>query len=241
MNRRTRVAAVFAAVGLLSMAASTAIAAAPTYSISVSKTASPTAVPPSGGTVTFTVWVTGTGTGFFQSLHFVESMGGCTLAYSSGDSNTNAKLDQGETWAYTCSVDNVMPNDSNNVTVNACHALGTPCTSSPDATGTGQVTLGTGAATEAPPTEAPPTEAPPTEAPPTQAPPTGVPPSTNPSSNVGDITAAPTDTVDLGGAPRSTDLKSMLQLIAVLCFLVASVVVMTPASAKAASKANRPS
>ncbi|HEY4227295.1 MAG TPA: hypothetical protein VGM49_03075, partial [Candidatus Limnocylindrales bacterium] len=93
---------------------------------------------------------------------------------------------------------------------------------------------------EAPPTEAPPTEAPPTEAPPTEAPPTEAPPASfAPSGGVGDATDAPgatlssTDTEGIVAGPRGTDLKSMFMLLAVLCFLVASIMYMTPAPSKA--------
>ena len=85
MTRRTRVAALFAAAGLLSAATSAVIAVPQTYSISVSKTASPAAVPTAGGTVVFTVWVTGTGSGFFQTVVVTDTMVGCTVAGPFGD------------------------------------------------------------------------------------------------------------------------------------------------------------
>jgi hypothetical protein len=254
MTRRTRIAALFAAVGLLSMATSAAIAVPSTYSISVSKTASPTAVPSSGGTVDFTVWVTATGTGFFQTVVVSDTMAGCTVAGPFGDAGSDGKLSPGETWSYTCTVANVHPGDSNTANVNACHSVAS-CAAVHDATGSGSVTLDQGPdvssapATEAPPTEAPPTEAPPTEAPPTEAPPTEAPPTeappteavptVNPSAAVGDATDAPgatqaaTDMTGIVAGPHGADIKSMFMLIAVLCFLIASIIVMTPAAPKA--------
>ncbi|HET6153655.1 MAG TPA: hypothetical protein VFE15_11890, partial [Marmoricola sp.] len=180
MTRRTRLAALFAAAGLLSMATSAAIAAAPTYSISVTKTANPPAVPTAGGSVDFTVSVTATGTGFFQTVVVSDTMVGCTVSGPSGDTGSDGKLSPGETWTYTCTVADVHPDDSNTANVNACHSIAA-CSSSHDATGSASVTLDQGPdVSEAPPTEAPPTEAPPTEAPPTEAPPTEAPPTEAP-------------------------------------------------------------
>jgi hypothetical protein len=239
MTRRTRLAALFAAAGLLSMATSAAIAAAPTYSISVTKTANPPAVPTAGGSVDFTVSVTATGTGFFQTVVVSDTMVGCTVSGPSGDTGSDGKLSPGETWTYTCTVADVHPDDSNTANVNACHSIAA-CSSSHDATGSASVTLDQGPdVSEAPPTEAPPTEAPPTEAPPTEAPPTEAPASFAPSGGVGDATDAPgatlssTDTEGIVAGPRGTDLKSMFMLLAVLCFLVASIMYMTPAPSKA--------
>jgi hypothetical protein len=224
---------VFAAAGLLSMAASAAIAAPPTYSITVTKTANPTAVPPTGGSVDFTVGVTATGTGFFQTVVVTDTMVGCTLAGPTGDTLSDGKLSPGETWSYTCTVDNVHPEDSNTANVNACHSIAS-CSSSHDATGSASVTLDAGAPTQAP-TEAPPTVAPPTEAPPTGAVPT-------PSQVVGDVTNTPgatlssTDTAGISADPHGGDVKSMFMLLAVLFFLAASIIAMTPAAPKAKAR-----
>jgi uncharacterized repeat protein (TIGR01451 family) len=249
MTRRTRLAALFAAAGLLSMAASAAIAApgGPTYFISVTKSANPTAVPTGGASVDFTVSITNTGTGFFQSVVVTDTMAGCTVAGPTVDTGSDGKLSPGETWAYTCTVANVHPGDSNTANVHACHNV-TACVSGPDATGSGSVTLDQGPdvsapPTEAPPTEAPPTEAPPTEAPPTEAPPTEAVPTLQPSQAVGDATNAPgaslssTDTDGIVGGPHGADLKTMLLLLSVLFFLVASIIVMTPAAPKAKTSA----
>jgi uncharacterized repeat protein (TIGR01451 family) len=233
MTRRTRIAAVFAAAGLLSMAASAAMAAPPLYGISVTKTANPAAVPTAGASVEFTVSVTNTGTQFFQSLAITDTMVGCTLAGPSVDTGSDGKLSPGETWAYTCTVANVHPADSNTADVHACHNV-TACVSGPDTTGSGSVTLDQAPdGSAAPPTEAPPTEAPPTEAPPTAAPPSGP----APTQGVGDVTQAPSDTDGIVAAPHGTDLKAMLVLLSILFFLVASIIVMTPAASKAETKA----
>jgi hypothetical protein len=236
MTRRTRLAALFAAAGLLSMATSAAIAVPPTYFISVTKTANPTAVPTAGGSVDFTVSVTATGTGFFQTVAVSDTMAGCTVAGPFGDTLSDGKLSPGETWTYTCTVANVHPGDSNTANVNACHSIAV-CGSTHDAAGSVSVTLD-----HAPDvTDAPPTEAPPTEAPPTEAPPTAAPPTLQPSQGVGDATNAPgaspasTDTDGIVSGPHGSDLKTMLLLLSVLFFLVASIIVMTPAAKTKAS------
>jgi|GEM_PF-4319303 hypothetical protein len=242
MTRRTKLAALFAAAGLLSMATSAAIAAPPTYFISVTKTANPPAVPTAGASVDFTVSVTATGTGFFQTVVVSDTMAGCTVTGPSGDTGSDGKLSPGETWTYTCTVANVHPGDSNTANVTACHGTGA-CTTVHDASGSGSVTLDQGPdVSEAPPTEAPPTEAPPTEAPPTEAPPTEAAPTVQPSLVVGDATDAPsasqaaTDMDGIVAGPHGSDVKSMLLLLSVLFFLVASIIVMTPAAPKAEAR-----
>jgi len=98
---RTKLGALLGAGGLLLLAASATIAAPPTYSISVSKTASPASVGVGGGTVAFTVWVTNNGAGFFQTVNVTDPLSGCTLGAkveTSGDGDT--KLESGETWSY---------------------------------------------------------------------------------------------------------------------------------------------
>jgi len=216
------------------MATSAAIADPPTYTISVTKTANPPAVPTAGGSVDFTVSVTATGTGFFQTVVVSDTMAGCTVTGPAVDTGSDGKLSPGETWAYTCTVANVHPNDSNTANVTACHGTGA-CTTVHDASGSDTVTLSQGPDV----TEAPPTEAPPTEAPPTEAPPTEVPPSFAPSGGVADTTDAPgatlssTDADGLVAGPHGTDLKSMFMLLAILSFLVASIVYLTPAPSKA--------
>jgi hypothetical protein len=98
---------------------STVIAAAPTYGISVDKSANPTSVPAKGGDVTFTVAVTGTGTGDLQVVVLNDPE--CdTWDGPTGDTGQKGKLETNETWSYTCTT-NVVPPDTNTVTVTACH------------------------------------------------------------------------------------------------------------------------
>jgi hypothetical protein len=154
-------------------------------------------------------------------------MVGCTVAGPTGDVGSDGKLSPGETWTYTCTVANVHPGDSNTANVDACHGTGA-CTTVHDAAGTASVTLD-----QAPTGSEAPTEAPPTEAPPTAAPPSGP----APTQGVGDVTQAPSDTDGIVAAPHGTDLKAMLVLLSILFFLVASIIVMTPAASKAETKA----
>jgi uncharacterized repeat protein (TIGR01451 family) len=228
MNIRNRLAALFAAGALVMTVGAVALAAPPSYSISVDKTA--TAAPPSGGTVTFTVAVDNTGSGHLAQVNVSDTMAGCTLSAPSGDLDTDGNLDENETWTYTCSVSDVTPGMSNTATVNACHSAGTCNNSSHDATGTDTVTVEEGAevtsppateppateppateppATEPPATEPPATEPPATEPPATEPPATEVPPSFAPSQDQGGESDAPSanPTQDQGGesdAPNAT-------------------------------------
>jgi uncharacterized repeat protein (TIGR01451 family) len=96
------------------------LAVPPEYSIDVSKSADPATLPATGGDVEYTVEVTNTGTAFFQVVNVADS--DCTLSAPeevSGDGD--AKLDPGEIWAYTCTVEDVVPPHANTVTLNACH------------------------------------------------------------------------------------------------------------------------
>ena len=219
---RTKLGALLGAGGLLLLAASVTIAAPPTHSISVSKTASPASVPVSGATVAFTVWVTATGTGFFQAVNVSDSLGGCTVGAAvetSGDGDD--KLETGETWSYSCSVANVTPGTTNTATVHACHNVSACNQAAHDAQGQGSVTVTEGAApptnappTNAPPTNAPPTNAPPTAAPPTAAPPTAAPPTAAPPTNAPPTNAPPTNaplTAGPGTANPTLDLASETQ------------------------------
>ncbi len=183
---------------LLLSAVGLATAAPPTYTISVSKSADPANVPPTGGDVTFTTSVTGTGTGFFLAVVISESLAGCTVAGPFGDEPAgrgSGRLDGGETWTYTCTVAGVTPGTTSTATVHACHNEGSGCNQSAhDATGQGQVTVGmVTALTEVPPTEVPPTEVPPTEVPPTEVPPTEVPPTEVPPTEVPPTEVPPTE------------------------------------------------
>jgi hypothetical protein len=208
-------------------AASVALAAPPTYVISVDKTADPGSVPVTGGTVAFTVWVTGAGTGDLLTVAVTDDMVGCTLAGPFGDQPSGAghgKLESGETWTYTCTVDNVMPGDTNTATANGCHD-NSACASTHDTQDTGAVTLGEG-------------ETPPSQQPPSQAPPSEVPPSLTPSLDNGNASDAPgaseptTDTELFGASVDGGGMGRTFMLLAVMCFLIASIIVLTPASAK---------
>ncbi len=188
---------------LLLSAVGLATAAPPTYAISVSKSADPANVPPSGGDVTLTTSVTGTGSGFFLVVSVADSLAACALAGPFGDEPAGpgaGKLDSGETWTYTCAVTDVVPGTISTATVHACHNTGDGCNQAAhDATGQAQVTLGVGTdptevpPTEVPPTEVPPTEVPPTEVPPTEVPPTEVPPTEAPLSEVPPTEVPPTE------------------------------------------------
>jgi len=119
MNKRSRLAALLG-VGLLTFAMVGAAAAAPLYSITVTKTADPASVPAGGADVTFTVHVSpDAGSGFFQGVNVTDSLVGCTLGAPTGDDG-DGKLEDGETWNYSCTV-HVTPGTTNTATVNACH------------------------------------------------------------------------------------------------------------------------
>ena len=216
---RTKLGALLGAGGLLLLAASATLAVPPTYTINVSKTADPASVPVSGGTVVFTVWVTGTGTGFLQTVTIVDSLGGCTLGAkveTSGDGDD--KLETGETWSYSCTVNNVTPGTQNTATVDACHDVSSCNQDAHDAQGVGNVTVTEGPeVTEAPPTDAP-TEAPPTDAP-TSNP--------DPTEDQAGATEPTTDTVGFDGAAGGGVDRTLLLVLA-LGMLMASLILVTP-------------
>lgn len=126
MGKR-RLGALIGAAVLTMAAVGTVSAAAPTYTIDVTKTASPDSVPAEGGDVTFTVTVHNTGTGDFATVQLTDSMGGCSFGAPTGDAGTSGVLDNGETWTYTCLVTGVNPDDTNTVTVDACHNSSPNC------------------------------------------------------------------------------------------------------------------
>jgi len=141
MNKRSRLAALMGA-GVLTFAAVGAVLAAPTYHITVTKTADPTSVPAGGGDVTFTVHVAADqGTAFFQGVNVSDSLVGCTLGAPTGDDG-DGKLEDGETWNYSCTV-HVTPGTTNTATVNACHdgSSGQCNNSNHNASGSGEVTV----------------------------------------------------------------------------------------------------
>ena len=184
MNARNRLAALLAAGSLVMAAAAVTTAAPPTYGVAVVKSANPTSVPSSGGTVVYTVAVHATGTGFFGTVAVNDDMAGCTLGAPAGDSDLDGNLDPGETWSYTCTVVGAMPGDQNTASVNACHNGSGACNQTThDATATSNtVTLGLGPDVTAPPATLPPTT-PPDTAPPATLPPT-TPPDTAPPATL---------------------------------------------------------
>jgi hypothetical protein len=229
---RTKLGALLGAGGLLLLAASATIAAPPTYTISVSKTASPASVPVSGGTVAFTVWVTGTGTGFFQTVSVTDPLAGCTIGAkveTSGDADD--KLEQGETWSYSCTVNNVTPGTENTATVHACHNVSTCNQDAHDAQGQGAVTVTEG---EAPPPSQQPSVAP-SVAP--SVDPSVDPGSPDPTQDNAGLTQAPTDTVGQPANPIGS--QRTLLLVLALGMLLASLVLVTPARPVRARTTNR--
>jgi uncharacterized repeat protein (TIGR01451 family) len=139
---RTKLGALLGAGGLILLAASATIAAPPTYSIVVDKTAAPATVPSGGGTVAFTVWVTNNGAGFLQTVNITDSLGGCTLGAkveTTGDGDD--KLETGETWSYSCNVTGVTPGTTNTATVHACHNVSACNQAAHDVTGQDSVTV----------------------------------------------------------------------------------------------------
>jgi uncharacterized repeat protein (TIGR01451 family) len=180
MNLRNRLAAVLAASSLAMAVGAVALAGPPTYTFNVVKSANPSAVPPSGGTVTFTIAVDNTGTGHFTQVIVADSMAGCTAVLSSGDTDADGNLDDNETWNFTCTVTNVTPGMSNTATVNGCHSSG-PCNNTThDAQDIDTVTLTEGPEVTQPPATDPPATDPPATDPPATDPPATDPPATDP-------------------------------------------------------------
>ncbi|MBI2781635.1 MAG: hypothetical protein HYX55_07560 [Chloroflexi bacterium] len=217
MHWRTKLGALLAAGGLVMLAASAVVAAPPTYTFDVTKTADPGAVPATGGDVEYTIWVENTGTGFFQTVVVDDGMAGCTLGAPTGDDG-DGKFEPGETWAYSCTVTGVTPGTQNTASVNGCHDL-SACVSSHDFTDTGSVTV-----TEGDPATQPPATEPPATNPPATNPPSGTP---NPTSAVAGATQPTTD-AELGAASAGTGTNGLLLVIA-LGMLLASVVLVKPA------------
>lgn len=178
----------------------------PTYEIEVSKTADPASVPAAGGTVEFTVFVTATGTGFFQVVNIDDPLAGCTLGaavVTSGDDDD--KLEEGETWSFSCTVDDVMPGTENVATVHACHNVSACNQGAHDATGVGNVTVGE-------------------DEDPGDTPDPGSP---DPTQDGAGLTQAPTDTV--GGVTGGIESQRTLMLVLALGMLLASLILVTPA------------
>jgi uncharacterized repeat protein (TIGR01451 family) len=92
---------------------------APTPAVLVEKSVNPTTVM-QGGSATFTVTVRNTGTVSIPATDITvadttsPTSPVCTLSVPSESINTNNVLDVGETWTYTCTVDNLQPNSYTN-------------------------------------------------------------------------------------------------------------------------------
>jgi hypothetical protein len=138
MSKRRRFGALAGALLLTFAVASVATAAQPEYGVSVTKTASTTNVPAAGGDVTFTVWVTNTGTGDFHGLTVEDSNASCT--YDGPVASASDKFEAGAQWKYTCTY-KVTPPSTNTVTVFACHDNGNCGSGNADATATASVTI----------------------------------------------------------------------------------------------------
>ncbi len=216
MEWRTKLGALLGAGGLVLLAASAVVAVAPTYTIDVTKTADPASVPVTGGSVTYTVWVENTGTGFFQVVTVDDGMAGCTLGAPTGD-DADGKLESGETWAYSCTVTGVMPGDQNTASANACHDQGA-CTDQHDATDSDSVTVTEG---EGPPPSQAPSVAP-SQAP--SAPPVGTFEPTQENAGA----TEPTTDAEFGAGSVGTGPNTLL-LVLSLGLLLASLVLITPA------------
>ncbi|HET9853376.1 MAG TPA: hypothetical protein VFP56_12860 [Candidatus Limnocylindrales bacterium] len=246
MNARNRLAALLAAGSLVMALAAVTSAGPPTYSLSVDKSANPANVPVAGTSVVYTIAVAATGTGFFGTVNVDDGMAGCTLAGPTGDTDTDANLDPGETWSYTCTVTGVVPDTANTATVIACHNSSGACNqATQDATASDTFTVGTGPDITEPPASEPPASEPPASEPPASEPPASEPPaseppaseppasappaSVNPSADVADdvdATMPSSDTAIGGGAAKPADRSWML--VVALGMLLASIVVVSP-------------
>ncbi len=257
MNARTRLSALLAAGSLVMALAAVTSAAPPTYSVSLTKSASPANVPVGGASVVYTLTVTATGTGFFGTVVVDDGMAGCTLAGPTGDTDTDGNLDPGENWAYSCTVAGVTPGTMNTASVTACHNSSGACNqANQDAADTDSFTVGEGSASQPPATDPPATDPPATDPPatdppatdpPATDPPATDPPATDPPNTDPAATATPafggdvdddvdatepsTDTLSGEGTSRPADRSWML--VVALGLLLASIIVITPSSTAA--------
>jgi hypothetical protein len=255
MNARNRVGALLAAASLLMALVAVTYAAPPTYGVSLTKSANPTTVPPAGGSVTYTIVVTGTGTGDLLTVSVDDGMAGCTLSGPTGDQSSGAgagKLEQGESWTYTCTVNGVAPGTQNTATVFACKNASACNQSAHDVNDSDSVTVGQGEGGGPTPT---PTIAPPT-ATPTVAPPTATPTVAAPTATATEGAGTPTATVDpssdeeavdatvpntdtLAGSGNARPGANTWLLVVSLGLLLASIVVVSPPRPARARDANR--
>jgi len=242
MRTRDKLGALIGA-GLLTVAlGSTVFAvtplAAPTYTIAVTKTATPNVVGVGGADVLFTITVQNTGTGSFAIVNVSDSLVGCTVGVPTG-TGAPTSLTPGNTWTYLCTVLGVTPNTTNTATVYACHNNGGCTNGSHDATGTASVTVTLDTeATLPPPTASPDVTAGPTASPDVTAAPTDGPAASSgatatPAGGGGGATDQPTmaptnSALDGGTGPAD---GAWLMVVA-LGVLLASMVILTPAKAK---------
>lgn len=104
--------------------------------IAISKTASPSTLPPGGGSVTFTYAVSNHGTLPLANVTVVDNR--CSpVTFVSGDTNGNNILDVSETWTYTCTT-NVAQTTTNTAVAGAI-GVGTNQTTTSSAQATVQV------------------------------------------------------------------------------------------------------
>ncbi|HEX5148639.1 MAG TPA: hypothetical protein VFW02_06120 [Candidatus Limnocylindrales bacterium] len=181
--------------------------------IDVEKVASPTQVPATGGSVTYSYTVLNAGDVPLSSVTVSDDK--CApVVRVGGDANSNNLLDLTETWTYSCTAFIAV------TTLNTVTAVGHDGQTEVSDTDTAVVTV-------LPPTPAP--TATPT-APPT-LPPTA-PPTVGPSQQVLAVTGAPTVTLpptdSLGGTTGPSDATWRLALMA-MAALLASILVLTPA------------
>ena len=104
----------------LALFPSTMLGAKPEYAISVDKTANPGAVATKGGNVEYKVAVENEGTGFFSVVILSDPDCSPWSAPTATGGDDDSKLEEGETFWYTCTT-NVVPPHTNTVNVRACH------------------------------------------------------------------------------------------------------------------------
>jgi hypothetical protein len=185
-----------------------------TPGIAVDKTAKPTSLPAGGGSVTYTYVVTNTGNMPLSNVSLGDDK--CdAISAPTGDTNANEKLDVGETWTYTCTM------DVKATITNVATATGYAGDTKVDATDTVTVTVAP------PPTGTPEPEVTPT-------------PTPTPSGTVEPATGTPTTTpppTDSGsaGTPGTTTLTLVLGLLAV----IALVATLSPATLRRRVRSDR--
>jgi len=153
MTKKMRVvAAAIGAVAISLFFVAGALAQAPTYTISLDKTADPATLPSGGGDVDYWYAVSNTGTGDFQVAGVTDDKCASVVFDHSSDpadddQGPSDKLNNGETWTYTCAAA-LTATTTNNAVANACQNSGGPCNNeSHDATATDSATVTVGTTT----------------------------------------------------------------------------------------------